>query len=469
MDEQFLKHTAINSIILMLVVCIISIFISQNGQSLIYADNLNEINLDETQSQDDLIVLDEFDQWIGDTTGIYRKLGNKYLVIKKPQAINYEVNIYDLYMDNTLQLDILGDSSTIFDENSLMRVNSGIEYTNQNDSYSNTEYTNNSNDNIKEINDKVIFSGSNSIDEKKHAVEVFNNSNRVIMDDNNLPPVHFNDGIVHNPQIDMQLIPQAISASGLITNYDNNYVQKPITDPVIAYDIKMNDVSNTSESITTFHIVLDDIYAHMIYQDMEYIYVDLRRPNEVYDKIIVIDAGHGGKDSGTHSKGEEYYEKDINLNIVLYLKELLDGTNYKVYYTRTTDQTLFLNPRVNFANAVEADLFLSVHCNASESPAPYGSEILYNEYHESDIFSSKDFAQLCLEEVTQITKRINRGIVEASEMVIIGKANMPVAIVEVAFMSNKEDLEFLIQESNQKEIANSLYRAIVRAFDAIDK
>jgi N-acetylmuramoyl-L-alanine amidase len=458
MDDQFLKHTAINSIVLMLVVCIISIFISQKSQSLIYADNGNKINLDENQSQDDVVTIEEFNITEWDSSDIDKQLGNKYIIIKKPQYINYEVTIKDLYMDKSIQIDIVGDGSTIFDSNSFVRVNSGIEYTNK------------SNVNIDGIYDYETLNEPRSLD-KKINIEAFNR-NSVNMDtDNNKSLNNFNDGTPYeiNTHLDMLLVPQAISASGVVTEYDNNYVQKPIIDPVISYDIKAKENLNTNESVTTFHVVLDDIYAHRLYQDNEFIYIDLRRPSEVYDKIIVIDAGHGGKDSGTHSKDEEYYEKDINLSIVLYLKEVLDETNFKVYYTRTTDQTLFLNPRVNFANDVEADLFLSVHCNASESPLPYGSEVLYNEFHKSDNFSSKDLAFISLEEITNITKRVNRGIVEASEMVIIGKAKMPVAIVEIAFMSNKEDLEFLLQESNQKEIANSLYRVIERSFNIIEQ
>ncbi len=212
-------------------------------------------------------------------------------------------------------------------------------------------------------------------------------------------------------------------------------------------------------------ISLDYIYAPVLFQDEEYIYIDLRRPKDVYDKIVVIDAGHGGKDCGTYSKDQQYYEKDMNLGIVLKLKEILDREDIKVYYTRTDDKTLFLNPRVNFANEVEADLFISIHCNSNESSQPGGTEVLYNEKQQGAGLTSKRLAEIALDEITGVIPKVNRGLVPGSEMVVVGKAKVPVALIEVAFMSNQEDLNFLLQEENKIKIAEAVQRVINRAFD----
>ena len=66
----------------------------------------------------------------------------------------------------------------------------------------------------------------------------------------------------------------------------------------------------------------------------------------MYDRILVIDAGHGGLDSGAVSKDGRIYEKNLNLGIILALKELLDKENIKVYYTRIQDNKVYLRPRV---------------------------------------------------------------------------------------------------------------------------
>jgi N-acetylmuramoyl-L-alanine amidase len=241
-----------------------------------------------------------------------------------------------------------------------------------------------------------------------------------------------------------------------------------ISDPVKGFNIEYTKDDSLNLYTATINIALDNIYAPILYQDEDNIYIDLSRPKDVYKKIIVIDAGHGGTDCGTFSKGELYYEKDINLSILSYLKEILDQKDIKVYYTRTTDKTVYLNPRVNLANDLEADFFLSIHCNSNESSVPDGSEVLYNELVQTGGFQSKQLAQICMEEILKVTQKVNRGLVNGSEMVIIKKANMPVALTEVGFMSNQGDLDFLLQDENRKKIAGALYNVIVRAYEELE-
>ena len=122
-------------------------------------------------------------------------------------------------------------------------------------------------------------------------------------------------------------------------------------------------------------IELDRVYEPIVSEDNNYYYINLKKPREVYDNIIVIDAGHGGRDPGAISPCGNYYEKDFNLRILLALKEFLDKENIKVYYTRLDDRQLYLRPRVDLANDVESDLFISIHCNSNLSSRPNGSEI----------------------------------------------------------------------------------------------
>ncbi len=84
-----------------------------------------------------------------------------------------------------------------------------------------------------------------------------------------------------------------------------------------------------------------------------------------------MDAGHGGKDSG--NRGNGYYEKKIALNIILQIGEILEKKpNIKVIYTRKTDVFVDLIERARIANRADADLFISVHCDAHTSQA-YGA------------------------------------------------------------------------------------------------
>ena len=94
--------------------------------------------------------------------------------------------------------------------------------------------------------------------------------------------------------------------------------------------------------------------------------------------VIVLDAGHGGSDVGATRKYENIglvQEKDITLGIVLKLGRMLEkNKDYKIIYTRKIDEYPSLTDRTDLANRSHADLFISVHCNASTKSTPYGTE-----------------------------------------------------------------------------------------------
>jgi N-acetylmuramoyl-L-alanine amidase len=219
-----------------------------------------------------------------------------------------------------------------------------------------------------------------------------------------------------------------------------------------------------------FEVELDSVYAYQLYEDDTAIYVELWEPSKLYDKVIVVDAGHGGNDIGTYSLDMQYYEKDINLNITKDLKALLDKEDIKVYYTRLSDEKVYLNPRVDLANEIRADFFISIHANSGETTKAKGCEVLYGTTEESDTsFNSKKLASLCLKAMTSGRELANRGIVENNEIYIIGKSKVPIALIEVGFMTNEEDLEYIVDRSNQKKMAEYIYNGIMAAFSELKK
>ncbi|MDF2537917.1 MAG: hypothetical protein K0S76_938 [Herbinix sp.] len=213
-------------------------------------------------------------------------------------------------------------------------------------------------------------------------------------------------------------------------------------------------------------IQLDDVYVHTMYEDEAYYYIDLKDPKDVYDKILVIDAGHGGKDAGALSQGEKYYEKNINLDILLNLKELLDKEDIKVYYTRTGDDKVFLKPREELANAVDCDFFISIHCNASVASWPNGTEIYYYDTETKGV-KNKDLAKLFLDEITKATPLKKREIVKKvkDEIYILKKAEVPAILIEVGYVTNNNDMKYLSGKENRKEVAQGIYNAIREAYE----
>lgn len=219
---------------------------------------------------------------------------------------------------------------------------------------------------------------------------------------------------------------------------------------------------------TIIDIELDKIYEHEIYIDNDYFYISLLDPRENNEKIIVVDPGHGGIDGGTQSLNTIYNEKDINLDIVLELKSLLDKSDIKVYYSRLTDERVPLESRVKLANDIKADFFISVHCNANIETKPNGTEVLYNELSSNRPINSKELAKICLDELVKVTNAKKRGLVEGNNILIIGNSKVPVALIEVAYMSNEKDLEFIINDENKKLVALGIYNGIISAYKILD-
>lgn len=257
------------------------------------------------------------------------------------------------------------------------------------------------------------------------------------------------------------LVPEVLNAEdgeisyGIIPEFED-------TDPVTKIEINYNqNEDETYEAIV--HLTLDHVYSPFMLEEKGQVYIALKKPSEVYDHIVVLDAGHGGKDPGAEAADGSYYEKEINLKILLYAKELLDNENIKVYYTRTDDRTIYLNPRVNLANETEADLFISIHCNSSESSLPRGLEVLYKSNWGEGSYSSEQLARIALEEMKTVTGHVNRGLVAGDEMVIINKSQVPVALIEVGFMSNPQELEYLKSSNREKEIAKAITQIIKKA------
>lgn len=217
-----------------------------------------------------------------------------------------------------------------------------------------------------------------------------------------------------------------------------------------------------------------ELKTNQVYEPVEKfgegnIYLDLLDPHEVYDKVVVIDAGHGGSKPGAVKDGVQ--EKDIDLAIVRETKALLDKTSADkkigVYYTRLKDENPTLEQRVGLANAANADLFISVHNNSTASSQAaailQGTQVLFDEADDSKL-SSRLFAEICLEEMTEALSSKTIGLLEGDDIYIIRNSEMPVALIEVGFMTNPQELARLSSEEYQKKAAQGIYNALQRAF-----
>lgn len=246
-----------------------------------------------------------------------------------------------------------------------------------------------------------------------------------------------------------------------------NKNQDESPDPVANIKVERKD-----KDVTRFVLTFNRLYVPELFEDDDNYYISLRRPKDVYKKILVIDLGHGGKDAGTFSGDSKVYEKDTVLNFGLKLKALFDKQDdIKVYYTRLTDTFLYRRTRIDLANGLDADFFLSIHNNnytVMGSPVDFnavrGTEIHYNEKIKDTKVSSKQFASLILESICSVLKTKNRGVVEGSGYYVLGHTNMPSALVEIGYLTNKDDLKIIQNNKKMTACAEAVYKAIVQAF-----
>ncbi|MEP6262861.1 MAG: N-acetylmuramoyl-L-alanine amidase [Gillisia sp.] len=162
-------------------------------------------------------------------------------------------------------------------------------------------------------------------------------------------------------------------------------------------------------------------------------------------KVIIIDPGHGGRDPGAIGINE-MKEKDIVLNLA---KEILklnkEKFNYDIYLTRYTDTLVSLKNRTNLAKSLSADLFLSLHCNHSANPFARGNEIyVANTILSHNLETSILIANRLSLNFTKRLGIIQRGVKFSNFQVLRNTINnFPSLLIELCFLSNKEEAAFL--------------------------
>ncbi|MBI3753190.1 MAG: N-acetylmuramoyl-L-alanine amidase [Deltaproteobacteria bacterium] len=224
-------------------------------------------------------------------------------------------------------------------------------------------------------------------------------------------------------------------------------------------------------------------------------------------KIIVIDPGHGGEDTGAIGPSG-VKEKDINLEIAKKLEKLiLQKMDVKVILTRTDDTFIPLEQRSAIANKSKADLFISIHANAAYRKGASGVETYFLSFDATDedakraadfenaivsisnkkqdnknaddlksilmdmaqtefLNESSQLAEIIQENLCQTMRRKNRGIKQAPFIVLAGAA-MPAVLVEVGFISNAKEEKRLALPQTQEIIAAAIFKGIIKFEDIL--
>jgi len=171
--------------------------------------------------------------------------------------------------------------------------------------------------------------------------------------------------------------------------------------------------------------------------------------------LVVIDPGHGGRDTGAIANGVQ--EKDLVLPISLRLGRVLQSMGYVVQYTRTTDVEIDLEPRVQFANRLQADVFLSIHANslASRNSSVSGVET----YHAPGATLGFALATLVHQQVISATGARDRGV-RSARFFVIRHTTMPAILLETGFVTNPQEAANLSNPAYQERIAQGTAQGV---------
>ncbi len=231
---------------------------------------------------------------------------------------------------------------------------------------------------------------------------------------------------------------------------------------------------------------------------------------------VILDAGHGGQDIGatrTYSELGKLNEKDITLAVTLLVGEKLEkNKDFKVIYTRKTDSYPSLTERTNLANKTKADLFVSMHCNSSRGTEANGTEtfvqgpnqnkenlevakaendVIYLDEQDRETFASYDpnspeslialkiqqskylessllVGSFVEENFVNKDKRFSRGV-KQQNLHVLRRNAMPSILIEMGFISNYNEAQYMASSQGQKEIAESIYQAIVSYKKRLDR
>jgi N-acetylmuramoyl-L-alanine amidase CwlD len=184
--------------------------------------------------------------------------------------------------------------------------------------------------------------------------------------------------------------------------------------------------------------------------------------SQVGGGTIVIDPGHGGSDCGALNRGLNLSEASVTLDICKRLQTILKNQGWNVVMTRTTDVDVSyanssareeLGARCKVANDIKADLFVSVHCNASVNASSNGTSIHY--YKQSDYVLASQLQS----SVMSSTGRNNRGL-QANRFYVLAHTQMPAVLVETAFLTNGTEGALLNDPNYRQKIAEGLAQGL---------
>jgi len=198
----------------------------------------------------------------------------------------------------------------------------------------------------------------------------------------------------------------------------------------------------------------------------ERINITFERAGELYDHIIILDAGHGANDPGTQNFGID--EKDCNLIIVKMVGKLVEEAGIKVFYTRNDDTLISLRDRANLGGRLDADMFVSIHHNANNSREKNGTSVYYSLFNYNSSLNNSITSRIMAETIQADlieNLKTNDMQVLTTDFTVTKYNNVPSVLVELSFLSNPEECARSITDDFRKTAAETLAESILKFYN----
>ncbi len=262
-----------------------------------------------------------------------------------------------------------------------------------------------------------------------------------------------------------------------------NGKEKELEVPALIID---HDGDCYGSTMIPLRFVSEELGYAVIWDDIERIVnvfnpLDLPELNETAaQKIICIDAGHGGEDPGAighEDMEDEIYESDVNLKVALDLQKLLEASGATVIMTREDDIKIDKYERVAIANDTDADIFVSIHNNSSDHSTINGTTTYYYDRiqedgsTQADLYgiSSRALALAVQGSLQPLLGTRDNGCIEYPELAVLNKTNMPAIVIEGAYLSNEGDFALISKDDYIYKYAYGVARGLIMAMnDAMD-
>lgn len=240
------------------------------------------------------------------------------------------------------------------------------------------------------------------------------------------------------PKSDLTLSTGYMNVSGSVVK--SAYVEQDATNYVVTIELNDRVTYNVSKTSSSTIISLNKVARTT--------------------PIIVLDAGHGGKDAGAVNSTLGLREKDLNLQMILKLGAKLSQRGYNVQYTRTEDNFLELMEIPRIGNSYDPDIFISIHQNSAKTSTPYGLETYY--YKPSN--DSQPLAKSIHTKLISQSGAFDRGV-RTSPFVVIKHSSSPAILIEVGFISNYAEAPKLATDSYQEILTNAIADGVDNYFN----